>query len=126
MPTTKTETTTPPEKNPPPSKINVLSYDIDVIIDKAQMDKARVFEEVCTAYGFSSIEEQQIMTDDTMGETTIKDTVFHELNHIVFGLTGVGTELGDRDAEEKLIMMYSTVMFDTLRRNPDLVRYLFL
>lgn len=114
-----------PKKRKLPKVIQVLSYQVKITIDKAKMDAARTHEEIPTAYGFCDIPNQEILSDESLAEDTLKGTIFHELNHFVFGVTGANGELG-REREEAVIMMTSDVMFDTLKRNPDLVKYLFL
>lgn len=51
------------------------------------------------------------------------ETVTHELLHALTAMTGINSDL-DADAEEALVTRLSPALLDTLRRNPDLTRYL--
>lgn len=69
----------------------------------------------------------RIRNDDHMSEHNVRDTVLHETIHAVLSMAYLDQEKDvfrtARDGE-RVVEALGTNLLDTLRRNPDLVRYL--
>jgi hypothetical protein len=69
----------------------------------------------------------RIRSDDGMSEHNVRDTVLHETIHAVLSMTYLDQEkdvFRTSRQGERLVDALGTNLLDTLRRNPDLVRYL--
>lgn len=111
---------------PVPTTIKVLSYTVEIVLDKAKLMialAAKGIEPGCM--GLCDVMAGKIYVDDTMSDDSIDDTIAHEIEHFIMAVTGAGTEFGGEDAEEKHIMMTSSVRWDTYRRNPELSKRLY-
>ncbi len=68
----------------------------------------------------SDLRRQLIRIVDDHGPTQERDTVLHEVLHMVARMA----DLEERKLDERAINVFSTVLLDVLRRNPRLVEYL--
>jgi hypothetical protein len=64
--------------------------------------------------GFIAINDTGILNDDAR-----RDTMLHEVVHLVLGLTAL-----DSEGDEKFVRVFATHLLDTFRRNPHLVKFL--
>ncbi len=77
------------------------------------------------ALGDSTPDRLAIRLDVDRPHSVVAETLLHETMHCVWKHTSLRTEpaLGD-DVEERVVCSLSPLLFDMLRRNPELVDYL--
>jgi hypothetical protein len=71
--------------------------------------------------GRLKLDEQAIHVADTQKGVCLADTILHEVLHAVWAVAGGWS--WDVD-EERVIYTISTTLLDTLRRNPQFVKFL--
>jgi hypothetical protein len=92
-----------------PEKVVILSYEYDVIL---------VSRETIHAHGTVDYENQNILLADDIKGNFLRETLLHEMMHIIdYHTAGGNDSLAERD-----IQRLSAVLFDTLRRNPNLMK----
>lgn len=107
----------------PPTKIQVGPYAYDVDISPEAGARAKVGEQNAHTVGNCDHSNQRINIDSEQGPDQLADTVLHEVLHAVWSTTGL--HLGPAAKHEELAVgALSTLLLDTLRRNPALVSYL--
>ncbi len=103
----------------PPKEIQVGPYRYRISTEKAEMDALQA-EQRCGLAGFHDELQTQITTHPEQTQDSMADTLLHELLHACLIQSGVQ----DRDREEDYVSGISATLLDTLRRNPDLVKFL--
>ena len=80
-----------------------------------------------TANGLTDLERNTItVNSENLSAEQARETLCHELIHAVLGVVRCDVVLGmSVDGEERLVSTLAPILSDTLRRNPDLVEYLF-
>ena len=63
----------------------------------------------------------QILLKDGMGDDFTGETLFHEIIH---GIFSQGPHSLNYEEEESLVMLISSPLLDTLKRNPEVCHYL--
>ncbi len=74
-------------------------------------------------YGRFDVQASRIVIDVTGSPMFVRETLTHELIHALADMTGVATNLGDKE-EERTVRVLAPALLDLLRRNPKLVAYL--
>lgn len=106
--------------NNPVDHVDVGPFHYAVKFDAAEVK--RLEEKNKQEYlGCCSFEEELIAINPNQTSDNLAETLFHEIMHAVFGLSGAtGRMMREEDAIGRLCPM----LLDTLRRNPQLVDYL--
>ncbi len=73
--------------------------------------------------GKSDLTAQTIAVDPEQGPDSLRDTLLHEVMHLVWGVWGLGSGPA-KEHEELVVTAFATGLLDTLRRNPALVQAL--
>lgn len=111
-----------------PTSVRIGAFTFNVDVDQAYIDReaARRGQELS---GISEFETQKITVGEHQGPDITADTVLHEILHMCLRSTTV--DINDEvareavdDVEERVINALTGVLLDTLRRNPDMARYL--
>jgi predicted Zn-dependent protease with MMP-like domain len=100
-----------------PSAITIVGQRFEVrwLRETLVTSEPRITESVKA--GRASVAYQWIAVDTEQGADQVRDTLLHEVIHIVFGLL-------DRDADDALVRPLATVLLEALRANPQLVEFL--
>ncbi|KKN78990.1 hypothetical protein LCGC14_0344660 [marine sediment metagenome] len=77
-------------------------------------------DELHSRWGFMSIQKREIVYATHMDESTIKDTVFHELIHVA----DLATSTESNELTEQQVMRIGAVLFGILRDHDSLVEWL--
>jgi hypothetical protein len=104
----------------PPSRITVGPFPFVVLTDPKQVAKVRRRARD-GRLGETDTTQLQIMVDAELPSAQVRDTVPHEVLHAVTWTVG-GWRKGDD--EDGYIGRVTSILLDTLRRNPELVAYL--
>ena len=112
------------------TKIHYGAYDYTVKFIKE--DKIRKFvgqeEENIRVFGGVNCYEQEILVSCEATEQTKKATVLHELIHAILLRNGTSVDEDDKDSQnvnsEELVDSMALGMYELMRRNPELVRWL--
>lgn len=94
-----------------PKSIQVGPYTLTI--------EERTGDELGTFHG----ESQRIEVSPHQGADSQADTVLHEVLHACFHVAGLRKDFPE-PKEERLVSALSSLLLDTLRRNPQLVAYL--
>jgi hypothetical protein len=97
-----------------PKKLKVLSHEYDVkIVDTADDEKGR------DNWGMTNHAKKIIRIDNLLSDSTIEETFIHEMLHVVFHLSGVGTDLdgGQRTTEESVVDKIAPILTSILKDN---------
>lgn len=99
-----------------PTKIKVGPYTVKVRVDSDQTSNdgcyGKFFEKSLTIY-----------LDNQVDDTAIKETLMHEALHACFFASGLDAFLKDKENEEVIVKVLSTWVFQMLRENNKLVKY---
>ena len=106
-----------------PKKIQIGPYNFEVSIDRAAMNDAKVESENIDAIGLCFPSQQILFVDPELAPDITKETLLHEVLHGIFYTASLGNAFS-QDQEEQIVSGFSVTLLDTLRRNPELVRYL--
>ena len=95
-------------------------------------DKIRQFvgqnDDNVRVFGGVNCYEQQILISSEASEQTQKATVLHELTHAILLRNGTSVDEEDEKTQnvtsEELVDSMALGMYELMRRNPDLVRWL--
>lgn len=72
-------------------------------------------------YGILKLRDEAMYISDTLSANSMADTILHETIHAMWAAVGGwGNEL----PEEQIVASLTTILLDTLRRNPNLIDYL--
>lgn len=112
------------------AKIHYGAYDYTVKFIKE--DKIRKFvgqeEEDIRVFGGINCYGQEILVSCETTEQTKKATVLHELVHAILLRNGTSVDEDDKDSQnvtsEELVDSMALGMYELMRRNPELVRWL--
>ena len=96
-----------------PKTVTILSHEYQIV---------RVpQEEIDDNYGIVKFEEQTIYLADHLNGDFLRETLLHEVLHIIdYYTAGANNQVKERD-----IHRLSHVLFDTLRKNPALIKRVF-
>lgn len=89
---------------------------------RADKDTARLLRDE-DSRGDSRPDQLIIRIDADRPHTAVAETLWHEAMHCAWNHTGLNLGL-EEDDEEKIVTAISPLLFELLRRNPDLVAYL--
>lgn len=106
-----------------PEYMQIGPYNVRIVLDKEEMERARVRHSNLDACGLCDHQRQTIYIDPDMEIDAIVDTLLHEIMHFIFYITGGTNELG-AEQEEKVILFLGSMLLDTIRRNPDVAKAL--
>lgn len=96
-----------------PTPVQIGPYPYAVSFDTKQLRKANL-------YGQIQFSQQAITVRDDIGPDRLRIALLHEVQHGI--LENAGLRLTKR--LEEFICVTAVGLYDTLRRNPDLVAYL--
>jgi hypothetical protein len=103
-----------------PSTVTVGAHTFTILADA---DTARHTRNVHER-GQCDVDGLTIRVDNDLPPSQLAETVLHEVLHAVWGGTGLAA-IGDLDShEEHVIRSLAALLYDTLRSNPGLVKYL--
>jgi hypothetical protein len=103
----------------PPNSVVIGPYRYEVSVDEAAINAHSVnVQEECI--GRVDRWDQTIVIRPGLGADVERESVLHELLHVVTRVVG----LGQHDNEERFVTAMAPTLLDALRRNPRLVRYL--
>lgn len=105
-----------------PSTVEVGPLTFEISTDAAALErwKAKDLVDLGGRYDEATL---TITVDGTYAPGFVRETLWHEILHAVFGVTGIDYEQGT-DATERLVRRLSPALLELLRRNPELVGYL--
>lgn len=104
-----------------PAHVDVGTYRYAVTVDTAAINAERNEARSSDLTGSSNHRRQAIVLDPDLGRDALAETLAHEVIHCWLAQFESGLE---PDAEEALVLALGFHFVDTVRRNPDLVRYL--
>lgn len=110
-----------------PDKVQVGAYSIDIEVNpKKLLDEGNDRGEVIA--GLATLEEQLITLGEYPDDYTA-DSLLHEILHICLRVSScnINDEVAKDnvyDVEERIVSALTGILLDTLRRNPQLIRYL--
>lgn len=112
-------------KNPLPTNIKIGPFYYSVYCDAPSwycgqltiVDQPRPY-----GYGFTHHKSESIYLNPNLEIMTMRDTLWHEIKHVVFRVAGFVEE--DKFTEEFAIERSTAIELGILRDNPDLVAYL--
>lgn len=107
----------------PPETITVGPYRYTVVVDDDEILR-RSREQSTDLLGCAEHRQLTITLRPEQAPDMLAETLLHELLHCLNEMTGVTSMFDDGDSQESFVARYSPALLDTLRRNPDLVRYL--
>lgn len=103
-----------------PKTVRVGPYELDVVVsDPPELNDADNPDMKLS--GRLRLEENSIIVSSAQSGVYLADTLLHEVLHAVWAVAGGWS--WDID-EERVVYSMSTVLLDTLRRNPVLVEFL--
>jgi len=106
-----------------PSEVVVGPFTYAVLSDELAAAKAKADSESIDNVGLHDSAKQTITVDPAQGPDSLASTVLHEVLHAIW--YGVGLQESDaKEQEERVVSAITHPLLDTLRRNPDLVKYL--
>lgn len=108
----------------PPEFVDIGPYRWQIVFSLAEIKKVRKIEKDDSTVGYLDVHTQRIVVDPTQSPDMIFDTLLHECLHATWLAAGA-TELPDSLTEEQIVSIMSPGLLLTMRRNPQLVRYLF-
>lgn len=73
--------------------------------------------------GHTDLDNLTVTLSEKLPASQARETLMHELLHVVCDVTGLHTEWGNRK-EERIVRRLSPMLLELLQRNPDLVKYL--
>lgn len=106
-----------------PSEVIVGPYRYAVLTDEMAVERARVKAEHAEVYGLLDSSATTITLDPAQSADCLADTLLHEVLHAVWRLVGLDDGPTER-YEERVARAMAPTLLDTLRRNPELVKYL--
>jgi len=102
-----------------PTSVQVGPFRFRVTTDRAEINRFRVENGDAHMVGQARLHEQVIAIDPALVLDQRRDTLLHEIRHVVDMVTGVYS--GERETAEQNITRSTSTLLDTLRRNPALV-----
>jgi hypothetical protein len=106
----------------PPAKVQVGPYLYSVVVDEAAINKASV-ESQSWRIGDSNHGKLIITLDPSMAPDMMASVLLHEIEHACLAQVGADEDL-TKEQLERVCNATSTMLLDTLRRNPKLVEFL--
>ncbi len=107
-----------------PKTVEVGPYNFDVkIVDNAgdHIGDGKPMEEGNIVYGCMKMTEQKIFMSAGQADIVMADTLLHEVMHAIWAVSGAtATDLN----EEYIVSAFTTILLQTLRRNPEFTRYI--
>ena len=97
-------------------QIGPFTYSLEVSAERAR--------DADITYGWTDVAHAALVFNPDQHDMQMRDTVLHEVLHAILDQLAVSKGLLDHEEEERLVHPLSTVLLDTLRRNPQLVAYL--
>lgn len=109
-----------PAKPSIPTTVKVGPYDWTIVPDHemAQVDEV---------WGTTLIPSHQIRLDPQAPPARLRATLLHEVLHVVMNVSGLSFRFNDKEDrvnEESVVREVSTLLYQVIRDNPDLVEYL--
>lgn len=111
-----------------PTTVQIGAFVFSVDVDQDYMDEEaeRRGQELS---GMSEFEKQKITIGEGQGPDIQADTTLHEIIHMCLRVVScdLNSEIANEaftDFEERVVGAVTGVLLDTLRRNPDMARYL--
>lgn len=99
-------------------------YTIRFVPEKAVAKYASLYPDT-KAYGVIHCDEQTILISSDLTEQTKKLSLMHELTHMVFLNNNVGLSEDTLNIQkEELVDNVAARMFELMKRNPELMRWL--
>lgn len=111
------------KKLKPPNSVQVGPVKVAVIHDELDSRRKYMQWDDTDSLGFFSAKHQYIVLDSDLPKDCMADTLVHEVMHAMFFQAG-GRAHWDMEEEEKFVSMLSGPLTDTLKRNPELVKYI--
>lgn len=103
-----------------PKNVQISAFNYTICVDQDYLDKEGA-ERGTTLVGLSECKPQKITISEA-ADDFMADTLLHEILHQCLIVTGV--DVKNRKVEEQLISTITPMLLDTLRRNPEVVKYL--
>ena len=105
-----------------PERVKVGPLVFEVVADEAQ------HKELCDSrneyvYGAIRVSKQVIFLDPNLPLGQLQDTLLHEVLHAIWWVAGFRGEK-ERVTEEEVIERTTSILLDTLQRNPQLTAFL--
>lgn len=72
-------------------------------------------------YGMLKLRDEAMYISETLSTNSMADTILHETLHAMWAAVG---GWGNDVPEEQVVAGFTTILLDTLRRNPELIDYL--
>lgn len=110
-------------KTRPPARVQVGPYRLDVAVSNRRLAEHSVHrgDRPDALDGGCDLSGGRILIRERLGRDAFADTLLHEVLHACLAITGCSLDV---DAEEQVVLPLAPLLFDTLRRNPDLAAYL--
>lgn len=97
-----------------PDRVQIGPYSFHIELNKEVNDAGN-------SWGRIMYDSQRIFIDPAVERTKIAESLLHEILHGVLHVSGYRL-----DDEEKFVLGTSTILLDTMRRNPDVVEFLMI
>jgi hypothetical protein len=105
-----------------PKKVILGPFAYKVIVDESRVKQLEEHEN-SELFAMTLLDSLEIVLHPSSAPMVQREKLLHELLHVVFDNTGISNRFSDR-TEEQLVRALSPALFDLLRENPELVRYL--
>lgn len=111
-----------PKSSEPPSHVDVGPFRYTITSDELTRHRAQQTS-LTVLLGNTDHDKLQIILTNDAPIGLIRETLMHELLHVVNEVTGLRQQWGN-EKEERIIRRLSPILLELLQRNPDAVAYL--